>query len=209
MSDAAPRVLLFGSGNAKKLLEIRRGLDGVGVTVVGTTEAAPGVDAPDETAGSFRGNSAQKALYYADRTGLLTLADDSGLEVDALGGDPGVDSAYFAGHPTNDAANNAKLLTSLAAVPDHLRTARYRCVLTLALPGRVLLVTEGACDGVIARVAGGSGGFGYDPLFLVPGTGRSYGELDPAAKDRISHRGQALRALRAALPSILTGTLHP
>jgi XTP/dITP diphosphohydrolase len=159
--------------------------------------------APDEPHRTFVANAIEKALAYAGATGMLTLADDSGLEVDALGGLPGVDSAYFAGRPGDDEANNRKLLAEMRGVPDERRTARYRCALALALPGRVLFTTEASCEGRIARAPAGTAGFGYDPLFLVAPHGTSFGLLDAAEKDRLSHRGRALAALREALPRIL------
>ncbi len=201
--------LFVGSGNAKKLAELRRRLDGRGVKIVCPSDFDPPPPSPDEPHRTFLANATAKALEYARFTGLLTLADDSGLEVDALGGEPGVDSAYFAGRPSNDAANNARLLHELRDVADARRTARYRCVLVLATPERVLFDTSGTCEGRIAREPRGSGGFGYDPLFLV-GTGpRSFGELSPDEKDRISHRGIALQKLREALPAILAKSPRP
>jgi XTP/dITP diphosphohydrolase len=159
--------------------------------------------APEEPHRTFLENAVEKARYYAAASGLLTLADDSGLEVDALGGLPGVDSAYFAGRPSDDEANNQKLLADLRGVPAGRRTARYRCTLVLAVPDRVLFTTDGTCEGRIAESPAGTEGFGYDPLFLV-GTGPlSFGQIDPKEKDLISHRGQALAKLRAALPAIL------
>lgn len=195
--------LFVGTGNRKKLDELRRRLDGLDVTIVTPGDLADPPPAPEETTGTFSGNATQKALYYADRTGHITLADDSGLEVDALGGLPGVDSAYYAGHPSDDGANNRKLLESLDGVPLERRTARYRCVLVLAVPGRAVWTADGTCEGRIGLSARGSAGFGYDPLFLVGDGTRTFGELSPDEKDRISHRGKALALLRRDLPSVL------
>jgi XTP/dITP diphosphohydrolase len=197
------RRLLLGSGNAKKLAELRRCLADLPIDVLAPADLVPPPEAPEEPHRTFVENAVEKALHYARRSGLLTLADDSGLEVDALGGRPGVDSAYFAGRPSNDEANNAKLLAEMRGVPPERRGARYRCVLALANPERVLLTTGAACEGRIAESPAGTGGFGYDPLFLVGDGARSFGQLDPAEKDRISHRGKALAALRAALPRLL------
>jgi XTP/dITP diphosphohydrolase len=195
--------LLLGSANRKKLDELRRCLAGLPIEVVSPAELASAPPPPEEPHRTFLANATEKASYYARASGLLTLADDSGLEVDALGGRPGVDSAYFAGHPSDDEANNKKLLAELRGVAPARRTARYRCTLVLALPDRVLYETDAACEGRIAESPSGTEGFGYDPLFLV-GTGPlSFGQLDPNDKDRISHRGQALAKLRAALPGIL------
>ena len=114
-----------------------------------------------------------------------------------------MDSAYFAGRPTNDQANNRKLLEELRGVPAGRRQARYRCALALALPDRLIFTTESVCEGRIAEAPAGEAGFGYDPLFLVGEGPSSFGQLDPATKDRISHRGKALAALREVLPAIL------
>nr|MBO2469859.1 non-canonical purine NTP pyrophosphatase [Bacillota bacterium] len=130
---------------------------------------------------------------------LPALADDSGLEVDALGGEPGVYSARYAGEGASDAANNAKLLAALEGVPAEKRTARYRCVLALAVPGMATVTVEGVCEGLIAEQPRGTGGFGYDPLFYLPGRGKTMAELRPEEKNAISHRGQALRRLKALL----------
>lgn len=197
------RRLLLGSANRKKLDELRRCLQGLPIDVVSPNDLAPVPPPPEEPHRTFLENATEKASYYARVSGLLTLADDSGLEVDALDGRPGVDSAYFAGHPSDDEANNRKLLADLRGVAPARRTARYRCTLVLALPDRVLHATDAACEGRIAESPAGTEGFGYDPLFLV-GTGPlSFGQLDPKDKDRISHRGRALAQLRAALPGIL------
>lgn len=158
-------------------------------------------DMPDvnEDGDSFESNADKKALYYAERTGLWTLADDSGLEVDALGGQPGIRSARFAGEPKSDARNNAKLVALLAGIPAARRTARFRCALTLAEPGRILLRAAGTIEGRIVDEPRGRNGFGYDPHFLVPELGKTLAELEPDHKNRISHRGQALATLHAAL----------
>jgi XTP/dITP diphosphohydrolase len=203
------RRLLIGSGNRHKLEELRRRVEDLDVEVVAPSDLSPAPPPPEEPHRVFVANAIEKALWYANASGLLTLADDSGLEVDALGGEPGVDSAYFAGRPSDDARNNAKLLRELEGVPDARRTARYRCVLVLASPGCVLFVSEGACEGRIAHAPRGSAGFGYDPLFLVDGGPRSFGELEPDEKDRISHRGRALQKLQAALPRLLAEDRTP
>jgi XTP/dITP diphosphohydrolase len=198
------RRILLGSANAKKLAELRRCLEGLPVEVASPADLPEPIPSPEEPHRTFLANATEKALAYARASGLLTLADDSGLEVDALGGLPGVDSAYFAGRPSDDEANNRKLLADLRGVPAARRTARYRCTLVLALPDRVLFSTSATCEGRIAESPAGTEGFGYDPLFLVGSSGTtSFGQLDPRAKDEISHRGKALAELRAALPGIL------
>ncbi|MCB9852117.1 MAG: non-canonical purine NTP pyrophosphatase [Phycisphaerales bacterium] len=160
---------------------------------------------PVEDQDSFEGNSQLKAVYYSRASGLVTLADDSGLEVDALGGAPGVYSARYAeveGEPPRaerDLANNRKLIAALAGVQASARTARFRCVLTLADGDRVLAQASGAIEGQIIDEPRGEGGFGYDPHFLVPELGKTTAELPAEHKNRISHRGVALRLLRGLL----------
>ncbi|MGH7530046.1 MAG: non-canonical purine NTP pyrophosphatase [Gemmatimonadales bacterium] len=150
-----------------------------------------------ERQSSYVENAMAKARYFAARSGLPTVADDSGIEVDALGGAPGPRSARWAGTADDaDAANNALLLEQLAGVPEERRTARYRCVVAcLATAGAVPEMVEATCDGLILPGPRGSGGFGYDPLFFSPELGMSFGEAPPAAKHRVSHRGRAFRAL--------------
>lgn len=187
--------LLFATRNAGKLRELRALTAPHGIEVVSLDEVAP-FDEVDEDAPTFAGNAEKKARAALAATGLAALADDSGLEVDALGGAPGVRSARYA-QPHDDAANNQKLLAALAEVPDGRRTARFRCALALVTPKGRLLTADGTCEGAIAHAPRGSGGFGYDPLFIVaalPG-GRTMAELSPDEKNRISHRGQALRAM--------------
>jgi XTP/dITP diphosphohydrolase len=145
----------------------------------------------------------------AAATGLPALADDSGLEVDALGGAPGVRSARFAGEGATDEANNRLLLERLATVPAAQRTARFRCVLAFADPagplGERLHLEEGACEGHIAEAPRGQGGFGYDPLFVPQGMARSMAEVPPELKDSLSHRGQATRNMRRFLANYVQG----
>jgi XTP/dITP diphosphohydrolase len=190
--------VLLATRNAGKLREIR-------ALVAASTLAWHGLDEfpdaaePEETGRTFAENARLKALYYAERTGLPTLADDSGLEVDALGGLPGVDSAYFAGRPRSDAANNRKLVAALAGVPREKRSARFHSHMAFVCDGRVVLDSAGAVEGLILDEPRGAGGFGYDPHFLVVEMGRAMAELAPAEKNAISHRG---RALRAILPRI-------
>lgn len=149
---------------------------------------------------SYAENAVAKARYYATRGGLPTIADDSGLEVDALGGAPGPRSARWAAgqgkEGATDDANNRLLLEQLAAVPENQRTARYRCVVAfLATPSSVPEIVEATCDGFVLAAPRGTGGFGYDPLFFSSDLQMSFGEAAPAAKHRVSHRGRAFRAL--------------
>jgi XTP/dITP diphosphohydrolase len=166
-----------------------------------------GIRSAPETGTTFRANAELKARHAAAATGLPSIADDSGLEVDALDGAPGVESANYAGPAASDAANNARLLAALAGVPQHLRTARYRCVLVFVRswddPDPV--VAEGTWEGSIAEVPRGEGGFGYDPLFIDAQTGLTGAELGPAAKNAVSHRGQALQRLRRQMDTVPPG----
>lgn len=196
--------LLLASGNAKKLRELELVLSGTGVELV-TPAAVGGLPDVVEDLPTFRGNAAKKAISAALFARMWALADDSGLEVDALGGAPGVLSARFAGAHGDDAANNALLLERMADVPDARRGARFVCALALARPdGTIALEVEEHARGRILRTPRGARDFGYDPLFefTEPGfaqTGRGFAELDAAEKSAVSHRGRALRQLAAAL----------
>lgn len=194
-----PRHVLLATRSAGKLREIRAWVEGVPLVWHGLEEF-PHVAEPEETGQTFAENARLKALYYAERSGMSTLADDSGLEVDGLGGEPGVHSAYFAGRPRDDAANNHKLVRLISRVPLADRTARYQCVMAFVHGGSVVLETHGAVEGVIIETPRGREGFGYDPHFWLPDRGRTMAELSPDEKNAISHRG---RALRAILPQIL------
>lgn len=191
--------VVLATANAGKLRELQALLARLGLVI--ETQSSFGIEPPAETGASFLENALLKARHAARITGLPAIADDSGLEVDALGGRPGVLSARFAGEGTSDAANIRKLLEELSSVPDVQRTARYRCVIVLVRGARdaALLVGEGTWEGRILRAPRGSGGFGYDPVFEVFGTGRTAAELSAAEKNALSHRGQALRALAARL----------
>jgi len=202
--------LLAATSNPHKLEEIRAVLAPLGVTVRSLEDAGAGdLPEPVEDADTFAGNAEIKAAAYARATGKVCLADDSGLEVDALGGAPGVRSARYAGaggsRAERDAANNAKLLCELEGVPDADRTARFVCAMCVADPGgRVLATSRGEFEGVVGRGPRGVNGFGYDPL-LVLEDGRTSAELSPEEKNARSHRGLALAALAERLPSILAG----
>lgn len=149
-----------------------------------------------EQASTYAANAVAKARYFGERSGLPACADDSGLEVDALGGAPGLHSARFAGRAADDAANNALLLEKLAGVPESDRTARYRCVVAyLQTPTAVPELVEATCEGHVLLEPRGAGGFGYDPLFFSTDLQMSFGEAPAAAKHRVSHRGRAFRAL--------------
>ena len=196
-----PARILVGSSNPGKLRELRELFADLTTEVVGPSEALPEVVEDRET---FEGNATKKAIEIARHTGLATIADDSGLEVDALGGAPGVRSARFAAdagrdlEPDKDTANNRLLLERLAGRSE--RGARFRCVLVLADPeGNVLQVTQGTVEGQILEAPRGEGGFGYDPIFRPEGETRAMAELTRDEKAAISHRGRAARAMRDAL----------
>ncbi len=201
--------LLIATGNAGKVKEIRHEFELAAASAHDTWLASLSIiglkDLPtpppecveDQT--TFAGNAAKKARHYAGHSGLLTLADDSGLCVEALQGAPGVYSARYAGvsGPGADAANNAKLLAALADVPDDRRQAQFVCAMALAAPGKDLAQTTDHVGGVLLRVPRGSNGFGYDPLFFFPQYNKTTAELDMRTKGQISHRGKALRKIIA------------
>ncbi len=159
----------------------------------------PGATLPDETEDSYRSNALLKARAAARLTGAWALADDSGLEVDALGGAPGVRSARFGGPGLDDAGRCALLLEQLAGVPPEKRTARFRCVVAVVDPAGREWLAEAVAEGVITDAPRGTNGFGYDPLFVYPALGRTFAELSPSEKARVDHRGQAVRAARRFL----------
>ena len=204
--------LVVATGNAHKLGELRELLADLPVRVVGLRDLPQPVEMPEETGATFRENADLKAVHVARAAGLHALADDSGFEVPALGGRPGVVSARYAGvsGPQRDVdrANNRRLVGEAraaglfeAAEPP---AARFRCVLSVASPdGRVACRGEGACEGVLVEEARGTGGFGYDPHFLVPALGRTFAEIGPAEKNLVSHRARALADLRRALVPLL------
>jgi len=197
-----PRTLVIGTWNPGKFREIAAILAPLGLDLV-SLDAFDGVPAVAETGDTFEANARAKAHGYARATGRWVLADDSGLEVDVLDGAPGVRSARWGGEEGNDALNNRALLAALADYPPATWTARFRCVVALATPERVLAVTEGACEGVITARPAGSNGFGYDPHFLLPDLGKTAAELPPEEKNRISHRGRALEAMKTQLEKFL------
>ncbi|MEV0551640.1 RdgB/HAM1 family non-canonical purine NTP pyrophosphatase [Nocardia salmonicida] len=199
----AARVLV-ASRNAKKLKELRRILDEAGVAgveLVSLNEVPPYEEAP-ETGATFEENAIAKARDGAVATGLPCVADDSGIEVDALNGMPGVLSARWAGGHGDDAANNTLLLAQLGDVPDDRRGGRFVSTCALVLPDGTTTVVRGEWPGTIAREPRGDGGFGYDPLFLPEGGTGSAAELTPAEKDAVSHRGRALTQLIPALAAL-------
>lgn len=196
---ALPARLVLATGNAGKLREMRAILAPWGVDVRPQSEFTRA--AAEETGLSFVENALLKARFAAEVSGLPAIADDSGLEVDALHGAPGIYSARYAGPGADDVANNDRLLRDLETVPDAERTARYRCAMVYlrwALDPAPL-VCQASWEGRIGRLPRGRGGFGYDPLFLVGDSPQTAAELEAAHKNEVSHRGRALRALVAEL----------
>ncbi|WP_026925685.1 RdgB/HAM1 family non-canonical purine NTP pyrophosphatase [Granulicoccus phenolivorans] len=194
--------LLAATNNAKKLTELRRVLAGHGIDVLALADVAPYPE-PAETGRTFIDNALLKAREAVARTGLPAVADDSGLCVEILNQMPGVRSARWAGPQANDEANNELLLRQLADVPTEQRQATFRCALALVLPDGTERVTEGVMPGRIAAQPSGSQGFGYDPIFVADGQAVSNGVLAPAAKDAISHRGKAVRAMVPQIVELL------
>ncbi len=193
----------MASRNRHKIREIEALWGGdPGFELVALDDVAPGASLREDEP-TFEANALAKARQAAAATGLPALADDSGIEVDALGGAPGVRSARFAGDPCDDARNNALLLRSLEGVPPENRSARYRCAAAYADPARGLeIVRMGTCEGVVLEVPRGEGGFGYDPLMLMAPLGKTMAEIGLAEKNRLSHRAAAFRALASALGAI-------
>ncbi|HEX5042782.1 MAG TPA: XTP/dITP diphosphatase [Candidatus Polarisedimenticolaceae bacterium] len=190
--------LLVATANAGKLREFAQALGRLDVEVVGL-EALADVTAVEETGATFLENATLKAEAFSRRTDLPVLADDSGLEVDALEGRPGVLSARFGGPQLSDAARSKAVLKGLVDVPDAQRTARFQCVLAVARGGRTLATFEGRVEGRILRELRGKNGFGYDPIFLHPESGKTFAEMVPEEKEAVSHRGRALASLGEAL----------
>lgn len=200
------REILVATTNQGKIKELREML---GRDAGWLSLADVGIELEvEEDATTFAGNAKKKAQAYAQASGLWTLSDDSGLVVDALDGQPGVRSARFSGVESDDRSvmdrkNYEKLLSMMEDVPKEKRTARFMCCICLASPDAILLETQGAVEGVIALKPFGQGGFGYDPVFYVPEFGKTMAELHSGEKNRISHRGQAIKALQPLLKKLL------
>jgi len=190
--------LLIATNNSGKLREYEELLAGLPLEL--TSPAREGLSLEvEETGESFAENARLKAIAYAQASGLLTLADDSGLEVDALGGRPGVRSARYAGEGADDERRYRLLLEEMRGVPWEKRTARFRCVIAIATPEGEVRTAEGTCEGIIAFEPRGEHGFGYDPVFYLPQHGKTMAELEPSAKNRISHRARAAQKAREIL----------
>lgn len=190
--------LLIATGNPHKVEAIQRILGDAPFELV-TLSEFPDLEEPEETGTTFLANALLKSRYYCLATGLPALADDSGLEVDALDGQPGVYSARFAGGDTPHSVKMAKVLELLADVPEEKRTARFRCVAAITFPDGKELHADGSMEGVIAPAPSGTGGFGYDPIVYLPELGQTVAEISSAKKDQLSHRGKAFRALISQL----------
>lgn len=196
-------LLVLGTRNPKKRLEIAEILADLPLEL-GDLTAWPNLPEIEETGATFDENARLKAIAVAKATGHWAIGEDSGLVVPALSGAPGVFSARYAGKQGDDAGNNAKLLAELESLPEDRRAAYYVCTAALSDPsGEVKAVVGGRCHGIIIREARGTGGFGYDPLFLIPEYHRTFGELSATVKHALSHRGRALAKLRPVLRELL------
>ena len=190
--------LVIATTNPGKVREIRRLLAGTGIEVLTLDDIGP-LEMPPEDKATFRENAEAKARFVAVRSGLAALADDSGLEVDFLGGAPGVYSARYAGDGATDKENYLKLLAEMKGAEPASRGARFRCVVALALPDGTAVDFDGSFEGVIAGEPAGEGGFGYDPVFFIPAEGKTAAELTAEEKNSMSHRGRALEKLKSWL----------
>jgi XTP/dITP diphosphohydrolase len=194
--------LLIATNNKGKMREIRQILAGLNMTAVSLAEAGVSGD-PVEDADTFEGNAIKKAQYFANATSLPTIADDSGLCVDALDGAPGVYSARYAGPDATDADNIKLMLKNLANVPDEKRTAHFACAMVCVRADGKVLATQGRANGTILRKPRGENGFGYDPIFYVEKFDKTFAQLPAETKHSISHRGKALRKLVEGLAGFL------
>ena len=193
---------VFASRNKHKVEQVALLLRDV--DLVALDDVAPGLEL-DEPFDTFEGNALNKARTASRATGLLAIADDSGLEVDALGGEPGVRSARYAGDGATDEANNAKLVEALREIGEERPSCRYRCVAAAVWPDGQEIVTEGSCDGTVVFEGRGALGFGYDPHVIPAGEHRTMGEIPLEEKLRFSHRGRAFKELAERLPSLRNG----
>ena len=193
--------LIFATGNEGKMREIREILGRVGLTILSQKEAGIQTNA-EENGTTFEENALIKARAVAEQTDALVLADDSGLEIDYLGGEPGVYSARYLGEDTSYEIKNQKILDRLEGVPEEKRTARFVCVIAAVLPDGRTFTTRGTIEGIIGYESRGEGGFGYDPIFFVPEYHCSTAELTMDQKNEISHRGKALRAMKEILEKL-------
>jgi len=196
--EVSQEKLLLATNNKGKVREYKSLLRGIPHQIVTPADECIAAEV-EETGSSFEENAGLKAAALAAASGLLTLADDSGLEVDALGGEPGVLSARYAGEGASDADRINYLLEKLKGVPEKERNARFRCVIAIASPEGNIQTCSGECRGVIAAKPGGNNGFGYDPVFYVPELGKTMAELPPEEKNKVSHRARAAEKAREIL----------
>jgi XTP/dITP diphosphohydrolase len=194
--------ILVATHNPGKLREFAELLAGFPVEWVSLDDVGI-VDDIEETGVTFEENARLKASGYASQSGLLTFADDSGLEIDALNGEPGVYSARYGGPGKTDADRVELVLGKMKDVPEERRTARFRCVIAVASPEKVLFTVEGVVEGLITHAPRGTNGFGYDPIFLFPDMGKTTAELSSEVKNRISHRGRAVQATRPRMEALM------
>jgi XTP/dITP diphosphohydrolase len=200
------RRLLLATNNPGKVRELREIFAGLPLEVAVPSQLGLDLEV-EETGATFAENAILKATAFARASGLPALADDSGLEIDALGGDPGVHSKRYAGPDATDADRIALVLRKLDGVPETDRTARFRCVMALATPTQIVGTVEGTCEGRIAFAPRGDNGFGYDPIFLLVERGRTMAELPSAEKNAISHRGRAGAAARSLIEAWLASRI--
>ncbi|HWI54217.1 MAG TPA: XTP/dITP diphosphatase [Desulfobacteria bacterium] len=194
--------IVLATGNQGKVRELNEILSDLGVEVLSLKEY-PDIGEIVEDGNSFEENAIIKAKAVCDATKLISLADDSGIEVDYLDGAPGIYSARFAGEGRNDDDNNMKLLSLLSEVPFEKRTTRYRCVIAVCTPEGEVFTADGTCEGIIGFELKGEKGFGYDPLFYLPEYGKTFAEIDPDVKNKISHRGRAVAKAKNVLAGII------
>ncbi len=193
--------IVLATKNKGKIKEMRELLAPMNIEVLSLADFPP-VDDAEENGATFAENAMLKARYYFAHTGTPCLADDSGLEVDALGGRPGVYSARYSGEDATDATNNAKVLQEMEGIEKDKRTARFRCAMALVGEG-IELVSDGTCEGVLLTEERGNGGFGYDPLFYVPKFDRTLAEMSSEEKNGISHRGVAVRKMAELIAEMM------
>ena len=192
---------MIATRNKGKIREIREALNGLGLRIYALSDFS---DVPEieEDGKSFTENALKKARFYSKYFGMLAIADDSGLEVDSLKGLPGIYSARYAGEEASSQANNQKLLSALEGVPVSKRGAKFKCLLAMVSPDGKEAIAEGSCKGSIGFKEKGKRGFGYDPLFILPKNGKTMAELSLEEKNKISHRGKALRKLRKLIKTL-------
>ena len=193
--------IIIATKNKGKAKDFEQLLEPMGYKVLTLHDVAPHMDV-EETGETFEANAILKAEAIAQELQVTVIADDSGLEIDALGGEPGVYSARYSGDEKNDASNIDKVLQKMVQVPDDEKTARFRCVLALASPGKETILFEGTCEGLIINERKGDNGFGYDPIFYVPSLEKTMAEMEPSEKASVSHRGNAIRELGKAMPGL-------